>query len=76
MLMPPLPRVDELGRGQIEEPEEIMTWRGSIFGVYSNAVADWQGSGYGALLETPTVRQQLQSRFRDHAEACSAEQSF
>ena len=31
------------------------SWKGSIFSIYSNQEADWQGAGYGPLLETPSV---------------------
>lgn len=33
-----------------------MSWRGSIFSIFSAQHADWQGAGYGPLLETPSVR--------------------
>ncbi|EIE19802.1 FAD/NAD(P)-binding domain-containing protein, partial [Coccomyxa subellipsoidea C-169] len=41
--------------GTLDVPEEILTWKGSIFSVFSNAVADWDGSGYGPLLQTPSA---------------------
>ncbi len=53
---PPLPGVDRNWEGTLDVPEEILTWKGSIFSVFSNAVADWDGSGYGPLLQTPSVR--------------------
>ena len=55
-IIPPLPRVETAPDGTRDIPEDILPWQGSIFSVFSNAVADWTGSGYGALLETPSVR--------------------
>lgn len=34
--------------------EELHT--GPIMSVYSREAADWEGSGYGPILETPCVR--------------------
>lgn len=56
LVTPPLPGVVPNWEGQLEVPEDIRSWRGSIFGVYSKQAADWEGSGYGPLLETPAVR--------------------
>lgn len=58
-IIPPLPRVETAPDGTRDIPEDILPWQGSIFSVFSNAVADWTGSGYGALLETPSVRRQI-----------------
>ena len=58
-IVPPLPMVEKTSEGLLEVPEVIETWKGSIFSIYSNKVADWEGSGYGALLETPSVRDAL-----------------
>lgn len=57
-VIPPLPRVERAPDGTLDVPEDITAWKGSIFSIYSNAVADWRGSGYGALLMTPSVRTQ------------------
>lgn len=54
--LPPLPGVDKNSEGLLDLPEEIFTWKGSIFSIFSKEAADWQGSGYGPLLETPSVR--------------------
>ena len=54
-VMPVLPKCGKNSQGQTEIPEEIHTWKGSIFSVFSNKVANWEGSGYGALLQTPSV---------------------
>lgn len=54
--VPPLPGVERNSEGTLDLPEPILTWKGSIFSVFSNAVADWAGSGYGPLLQTPSVR--------------------
>ena len=54
-ILPPLPHCDLSSQGQTEIPEEIHTWKGSIFSVFSNKVANWESSGYGALLQTPSV---------------------
>ncbi|CAL8471165.1 g10707 [Coccomyxa elongata] len=54
-IIPPLPRVETAPDGTRDIPEDILPWQGSIFSVFSNAVADWTGSGYGALLETPSA---------------------
>ena len=54
-VLPPLPMCEKSSQGQTEIPEEIHTWKGSIFSVFSNKVANWEGSGYGALLQTPSV---------------------
>lgn len=54
-IVPPLPGVERTSEGIMEVPEEVLTWKGSIFSVFSNKVADWEGSGYGALLQTPSV---------------------
>ena len=51
----PLPKCDKGSQGQTEVPEEIHIWKGSIFSVFSKEVANWEGSGYGALLQTPSV---------------------
>ncbi|CAL8471472.1 g11014 [Coccomyxa elongata] len=53
--VPPLPGVDKNSEGMLDLPEEILTWKGSIFSVFSNTVADWHGSGYGPLLQTPSA---------------------
>ncbi len=53
---PPMPYVMPDYAGRLEVPEEIESWKGSIFSIYSKEVADWEGSGYGALLQTPAVR--------------------
>ena len=53
--MPILPKCGKNSQGQTEVPEEIHTWKGSIFSVFSNKVANWESSGYGALLQTPSV---------------------
>jgi len=37
----------------------VHMWKGSIFSVYSREAADWEGSGYGPLLMTPSVRGDL-----------------
>lgn len=55
-VVPPLPGVDRNSEGTLDLPDEILTWKGSIFSIFSNVVADWQGSGYGPLLQTPSVR--------------------
>ncbi len=52
----PLPGIESASDGRVELPEPVLTWRGSIFSIYSTQVADWAGSGYGPLLETPSVR--------------------
>lgn len=62
-IIPPLPRVEKAPDGTLDIPEDILPWQGSIFSVFTNAVADWTGSGYGALLETPSVRRLLLSNF-------------
>ena len=54
-VLPPLPMCEKSSQGQTEIPEEIRTWKGSIFSVFSNKVANWESSGYGALLQTPSV---------------------
>ena len=56
LVTPPLPGVVPDYAGRLEVPEDIESWKGSIFSVYSKEVADWEGSGYGPLLETPAVR--------------------
>ncbi len=53
---PPMPSVVPDYAGRLEVPENIESWKGSIFSIYSKEVADWEGSGYGALLQTPAVR--------------------
>ena len=52
----PLPGIEAASDGRVELPEPVLTWRGSIFSIYSAQVADWGGAGYGPLLETPSVR--------------------
>ncbi|CAK0785523.1 hypothetical protein CVIRNUC_008733 [Coccomyxa viridis] len=54
-VLPPLPMCEKSSQGQTEIPEEIHTWKGSIFSIFSNKVANWEGSGYGALLQTPSA---------------------
>jgi hypothetical protein len=39
----------ELGGGAIR------CWEGTLMSIFSNHVADWEGSGYGSLLYTPAV---------------------
>jgi hypothetical protein len=34
----------------------IKIWEGGIMTIYSKEVGDWEGSGYGAILESPSVR--------------------
>ena len=55
MRLPPLPKCNKDSQDQIGVPEEIHTWKGSIFSIFSNEVANWESSGYGALLQTPSV---------------------
>ena len=55
MGLPPLSKCDKGSQGQTGVPEEIHTWKGSIFSVFSNEVANWESRGYGALLQTPSV---------------------
>lgn len=43
-----------MGQGWKGWKEEL--WSGPIISIYSAEAADWDGSGYGALLETPCVR--------------------
>ena len=52
---PPLPKCDKSSQGQTGVPEDTHTWKGSTFSVSSNKVANWESSGYGALLQTPSV---------------------
>ena len=52
----PIPLVEKNYQGVLEVPERIECWKGSVFSIFSNKVANWQGSGYGALLQTPSVR--------------------
>ena len=51
----PLPMVEKTSQGVLEVPEMIQCWKGSVFSMFSRAVANWDGSGYGALLQTPSV---------------------
>lgn len=53
---PPLPGIEPTHDGRTEVPEPVRCWRGSIFSVYSAEAADWDGDGYGPLLQTPSVR--------------------
>jgi len=53
--LPPLPMVEKNYQGVLEVPQVIETWKGSIFSIFGNQVANWEGSGYGALLQTPSV---------------------
>lgn len=43
-----------MGQGWKGWKEEL--WSGPIISIYSAEAADWDGSGYGAILETPCVR--------------------
>lgn len=56
LITPPMPGVVPDYAGRLEIPENIECWKGSIFSIYSKEVADWENSGYGALLQTPAVR--------------------
>ena len=38
--LPPLPMCDKGSQGQTGVPEEIHTWKGSIFSIFSNEVAN------------------------------------
>ena len=51
----PLPMVEKTSQGVLEVPEKIQCWKGSVFSIFSRGVANWDGSGYGALLQTPSV---------------------
>ncbi len=51
----PLPMVEKTCQGVLEVPERIQCWKGSIFSIFSREAAHWDSSGYGALLETPSV---------------------
>ena len=53
--LPPLPKCNKGSQGQTGVPEEIHTWKGSISSIFSNEVVNWESSGYGALLQTPSV---------------------
>lgn len=44
-------------------PEEL--WNGPIMSVYSHETGDWDGSGYGTILETPCVRPGARTLRRD-----------
>lgn len=39
-----------------QEQGPVLGWEGAIMSVYSREAADWEGSGYGPLLATPSVR--------------------
>lgn len=54
-MVQPLPMVEKSSEGVLEVPEEIQCWKGSVFSIFSRSVANWDGSGYGALLQTPSV---------------------
>ncbi len=69
-IVPPLPGIDRTSDGLLDIPEEIMTWKGSIFSIYSNQVADWHGSGYGPLLETPSVRVPRPRSYKEASQPC------
>lgn len=56
LITPPMPGIVPDYAGRLEIPENIECWKGSIFSIYSKEVADWENSGYGALLQTPAVR--------------------
>lgn len=40
----------------LQEEGPVLGWDGAIMSTYSSEVADWEGSGYGPLLATPSVR--------------------
>ncbi len=40
----------------LQDEEPILGWEGAIMSVFSREAADWEGSGYGPLLATPSVR--------------------
>lgn len=51
----PMPAVLPNWQGQYEVPQDIQSWKGSIFSIFSKHAANWNGSGYGPLLMTPAV---------------------
>lgn len=55
-MVQPLPNVEKSSEGVLEVPEEIQCWKGSVFSIFSRGVANWDSTGYGALLQTPSVR--------------------
>ena len=50
-----MPAVLPNWQGQYEVPQDIQSWKGSIFSIFSKHAANWNGSGYGPLLMTPAV---------------------
>ena len=54
-MVQPLPMVEKSSEGVLEVPEDIHCWKGSVFSIFSRSVANWDSSGYGALLQTPSV---------------------
>lgn len=45
-----------MGPGGSCSSGSIRGWEGPIMSIFSNQVGDWEGSGYGSLLYTPSVR--------------------
>ena len=40
----------------VQEDGPILGWDGAIMSTFSSEAADWEQSGYGPLLATPSVR--------------------
>lgn len=40
----------------VQEDGPILGWNGAIMSTFSSEAADWEHSGYGPLLATPSVR--------------------
>jgi hypothetical protein len=43
----------------VQEQGPVLGWEGAIMSVFSREAADWEGSGYGPMLATPSVRMDL-----------------
>lgn len=40
----------------VQDQGPVLGWEGAIMSVFSREAADWEGSGYGPMLATPSVR--------------------